>query len=70
VEGFDFERRHQDGATTLAFGTADPFRLANQVDISWRQQLEQALVEAEIAHRILNLSILDEPQTIASQTGE
>src|SRR4030095_1268028 len=51
-------------------GAADTFRRADHLYVAGCEQFQNALVEAEVANRILNLSVLDQPDTVARQSGE
>src|SRR5690348_5612834 len=59
VEPLHLDGRDQRGAAALAFGTANPFRSAQQLYVPGRQQFEHALIKSEIADRILDLSFFD-----------
>ena len=58
---FEFERgkksAHADG-------------LADHLNISGCEHLHHALIKAEVAHGVFDLSILHEPHTIARESGE
>src|SRR6266849_1869972 len=70
MELLHFQGRCQRGAPALRFGAADAFRRSNHLDVSRSKQFQEALVEAEVANRILDSSVLDEPDPVARQTGE
>src|SRR5213083_91233 len=70
MELFHFQGRRQRGASALRFRAADPLGCSNHLDVSGGEQFQNALVEAEVANRIPNLSLLDEPYTVPRQPGE
>src|SRR5207244_418436 len=70
MELFHFQRRRQRSASALRFRAADPLGRSNHLDVSGGQQFQNALVEAEVSNRILNLSLLDEPNTVPRQPGQ
>src|SRR5712692_1712653 len=70
MELLHFQGRRQRRTPALRFGAADAFRRSNHLDVSRSEQFQEALVEAEVVDRILDFSILDEPNSIARQTGE
>src|SRR5262245_57596298 len=63
-----FECGKQCRVAALAFGIADTFRLADHVDVSRREQLDHALVEAEVFDGVLNLAVFDVPDAVARET--
>ena len=70
MELFHFQGWHQGSALALGFGTADALGRSEQLDVSGGEQGQDALVEAEVSNRILNLSLLDEPNTVPRQPGQ
>src|SRR6266542_184477 len=65
----NFQRRQERCVSTLTFRTANAFRWSNHVDVAWRQQLHDALVEAKVLYCMLDPSLFDVPNAVASQTG-
>src|SRR5258705_11641674 len=50
MEPFHFQRRRQGSATALGFRAADPLGRAYHLDVSRREQLQNALVESKVAN--------------------
>src|SRR4030095_4942350 len=46
---------------------SDALRCADHVDVSRRQHLNDALIEAEITHRVRDLSVLDQPDAVTRE---
>src|SRR6516225_7751118 len=70
MEFFDHDGGCERSAAALGFGTADAFGLADHLHVSRCKQPQHALVETEIADRILNLALFDVPKTVTRQAGE
>ena len=68
VERLELKRGQEIITAALVFRSADAFRRADHLDIAWGEHLHNALVEAEVAYRILNLSVLYILDTVARQS--
>src|SRR5438552_10449711 len=66
---FDLQGRRQRSAAALRLGAAHALRRPDHIHVSGREQLQQALVEAEIADRVLDFPILDIPDAVTRQAG-
>src|SRR5438445_1250616 len=70
MERFDHDRRSQRGASSLRFRAAPALGFPDHLHVASSKQFEDALVEAEVADRILNLSVFNVPKPVASEASE